>query len=65
MKKNNDQLKIDDQAPVFETESTKGKISLTDYKGKYLVLYFYPKDATPGCTVQLKNLLSYITASRQ
>ena len=40
MNKNNDQLKIEDQAPVFEVESTKGKISLTDYKGKYLVLYF-------------------------
>ncbi|MHA6252698.1 thioredoxin-dependent thiol peroxidase [Oceanobacillus sp. CAU 1775] len=28
------------------------KISLSDYKGKYVVLYFYPKDMTPGCTTQ-------------
>ena len=52
MNKSNEQLKIDDKAPIFEAESTMKKISLTNYKGKYLVLYFYPKDATPGCTVQ-------------
>lgn len=28
------------------------KISLSDYKGKYVILYFYPKDMTPGCTTQ-------------
>ena len=55
MHKNNDQLKIEDQAPVFAAESTRGKISLTDYKGKYLVLYFYPKDTTPGCTIQAQE----------
>ena len=55
MNQNNNPLKIEDKAPVFEAESTKGKISLTDYKGKYLVLYFYPKDATPGCTVQAQE----------
>ena len=46
------QLKIGDKAPIFAAESTNKKISLTDYKGKYLVLYFYPKDSTPGCTIQ-------------
>jgi len=30
-------------------------VSLTDYKGKYLVLYFYPKDNTPGCTIEAKD----------
>jgi thioredoxin-dependent peroxiredoxin len=29
-----------------------GSISLADYKGKYLILYFYPKDSTPGCTLE-------------
>jgi peroxiredoxin Q/BCP len=39
--------------PNFELPCTSVKIfRLNDYKGKYLVLYFYPKDATPGCTTQ-------------
>lgn len=46
------QLKIGDKAPIFKAESTNGEISLLDYMGKHLVLYFYPKDMTPGCTVQ-------------
>lgn len=45
------ELKIGDDAPDF-TASTDGdgKISLSDFKGQKLVLYFYPKDDTPGCT---------------
>jgi peroxiredoxin Q/BCP len=44
-------LKEGDVAPVF-TVSTNGggKISLTDFKGKNVILYFYPRDDTPGCT---------------
>jgi peroxiredoxin Q/BCP len=39
------------KAPVFSLEGNDGKMhSLDDYKGKTVVLYFYPKDATPGCT---------------
>lgn len=39
------------EAPEFTAESTEGKpISLKDLKGKTVVLYFYPKDSTPGCT---------------
>ena len=42
---------IDNDAPKFTLNDAKGKAhSLTDYRGKYLVLYFYPKDDTPGCT---------------
>ncbi|BBA33552.1 anti-oxidant AhpCTSA family protein [Methylocaldum marinum] len=38
-------------APSFSAPATSGKtITLSDYRGKYLVLYFYPKDNTPGCT---------------
>jgi len=48
----NKQLKIGDKAPIFKAESTSKSISLIDYKRKYIVLYFYPKDMTPGCTVQ-------------
>ena len=44
--------KVGERAPEFEAESTHAKISLRDYAGKYLVIYFYPKDMTPGCTTQ-------------
>ncbi len=47
------EIKVGDQAPDFETTSDKGdKIKLSDYRGKRVVLYFYPKDDTPGCTIQ-------------
>lgn len=46
-------LDVGDKAPDFKTESSGGGFkSLKDYRGKYLVLYFYPKDNTPGCSVQ-------------
>ena len=45
--------KIGDTAPNFQLPSTEGKdITLGDFKGKYVVLYFYPKDDTPGCTME-------------
>ena len=44
-------LEIGANAPAFTAETdTEEKISLKDYKGKWLVLYFYPKDNTSGCT---------------
>jgi peroxiredoxin Q/BCP len=44
-------LKVGDRAPDFSLPSGKGeKLSLKDLKGKIVVLYFYPKDNTPGCT---------------
>jgi peroxiredoxin Q/BCP len=46
-------LKIGDKAPEFLLEiSQDKKVSLGDLKGKYIVLYFYPKDDTPGCTLE-------------
>jgi peroxiredoxin Q/BCP len=43
--------KVGDAAPTFTLSSTEGKpLSLKDFKGKNIVLYFYPKDDTPGCT---------------
>ena len=46
-----------DKAPMFEGVNQNGKkISLTDFKGKKLILYFYPKDNTPGCTAESCNL---------
>lgn len=45
------ELKVGDKAPAFTLESDEGeKVSLKDLKGKTVVLYFYPKDDTPGCT---------------
>ena len=44
------------KAPDFELLNNKGeKISLSDFKGKPVVLYFYPKDDTPGCTTEACN----------
>ena len=50
-------LKAGDKAPSFKTTNQDGKvISLDGLKGKKVVLYFYPKDSTPGCTMQACNL---------
>jgi len=50
-------LKEGDIAPDFSVENADGKItSLEKFKGKKLVLYFYPKDNTPGCTAEACNL---------
>ena len=44
------------QAPDFTLNSQEGKpVSLRDFKGKWVVLYFYPKDFTSGCTVEAHN----------
>ncbi|APG64821.1 peroxiredoxin [Tenacibaculum todarodis] len=50
-------LKIGDKAPNFEAKDEKGNtIKLADYAGKKLVVFFYPKASTPGCTVEACNL---------
>lgn len=50
-------LKEGDKAPVFTANDQNGqKISLAGLKGKKLVLYFYPEDDTPTCTIQACNL---------
>lgn len=50
-------LKEGDKAPDFGINDQNGKQhSLMDYKGKKIILYFYPKDLTPGCTVESCNL---------
>ncbi|GAA4921536.1 thioredoxin-dependent thiol peroxidase [Mucilaginibacter defluvii] len=46
-------LAVGDKAPDFEAKDQNGKaISLADFKGKNVILYFYPKDDTPGCTAE-------------
>jgi len=50
-------LVMGDKAPQFNGLDENGNsISLTDFKGKKVILYFYPKDMTPGCTTQSCNL---------
>ncbi len=44
------ELKAGDKAPAFSLETTAGPKRLKDFAGGHLVLYFYPKDDTPGCT---------------
>ncbi len=50
-------MQIGDKAPEVLGKDQDGKeIKLSDFKGKKLVLYFYPKDSTPGCTAEACNL---------
>lgn len=50
-------LKIGDRAPEINAiDQNENSINLESYKGKKVVLYFYPKDMTPGCTAQSCNL---------
>ena len=51
------QLKIGDKAPLFTGTDQDGKsISLSDFRGRKVILYFYPKDNTPGCTAEACSL---------
>lgn len=46
-------VEIGEKVPSRQLKSNSGKeVSLNDYRGKYVVLYFYPKDMTPGCTTE-------------
>jgi len=50
-------LQVGDKAPAFEgIDQDSNPIKLSDFSGKKVVLYFYPKDNTPGCTAQSCNL---------
>lgn len=51
------ELNIGDKAPEFEGKDQRGNtVRLSDYQGKKVILYFYPKDDTSGCTAQACNL---------
>ena len=55
-------LKINTKAPNFVLPSTsKEKYSLKDSVGKYVVIYFYPKDDTPGCTIETNDFNKLLT----
>lgn len=54
-------LEIDQAAPLFSLTSDEGQeIALSDLKGKNVVLYFYPKDDTPGCTIEAQDFTKKI-----
>jgi len=52
-------LKIGDQFPEIERDSSSGEVSISSYHGKNVVVYFYPKDNTPGCTKEAKGFRDY------
>src|SRR6476469_6448916 len=62
MKKSDAELEVGDKAPKFRTLAVGGEygagreVALDDFRGTPVVLYFYPKDDTPGCTVQACSL---------
>ena len=66
-----EQLLLNRPAPEFTlpTNGEAGQVSLVDYRGKWVVLYFYPKDFTPGCTLEAKrfqqDLPKYIARNTQ
>lgn len=49
------ELKVGDSAPDFEVPLGSGRGKLSDHRGKVVVVYFYPKDFTPGCTTEACN----------
>lgn len=59
-------LKIGDDAPEFCLPDAKNKrVCLKDFRGKWLVLYFYPKDNTSGCTKEAVDFTSYVKDFRK
>ncbi len=49
------QLTVGDVAPLFSAETDGGPVSLADLRGGRVLLYFYPKDSTPGCTIEARE----------
>jgi peroxiredoxin Q/BCP len=56
------ELEKGQKAPDFSLPAVSGKtVSLKDYKGKWVIVYFYPKDNTPGCTIEAKEFTDSIS----
>ena len=59
-------MKVGQKAPDFNVKDDAGKtVKLSDLKGKKVVLYFYPKDDTPGCTTEACNFRDGLAAIRK
>lgn len=62
----NDELGVGDPAPEFELADQNGELhALEDYRNQWVILYFYPKDETPGCTTQACEFRDNIFAYRE
>lgn len=60
-----DKLKVGDKAPDFDLVGDDGaRVTRDAFKGRFLVLYFYPKDDTPGCTVEAKDFSAALAQFR-
>lgn len=55
-------VEIGKKVPAWTAQSSQGEVSLADFAGKRLVLYFYPKDSTPGCTTESQNFRDAVEA---
>ena len=59
-------VEVGKKAPAFTLESSDGdKVKLADLAGKTVVLYFYPRDNTPGCTIEAENFRDAIPALKK
>jgi peroxiredoxin Q/BCP len=59
-------LEVGKKAPAFTLESSEGgKVKLSELAGKVVVLYFYPRDNTPGCTVEAENFRDAVPALKK
>ena len=59
-------IDVSEHAPDFTLEADDGReVSLSSYKGKKVILYFYPKDGTPGCTTEAKEFRDSVKAFEQ
>jgi peroxiredoxin Q/BCP len=59
-------MRVGDKAPAFSVKDDAGQtVKLSDFKGKKVVLYFYPKDDTPGCTKEACNFRDGIAALKK
>jgi len=59
-------IEVGKKAPAFTLESSDGgKVKLSDHAGKIVVLYFYPRDNTPGCTVEANEFNAALPAFRK
>jgi peroxiredoxin Q/BCP len=62
----NEQVAVGNPAPGFELADQTGQLhSLEDYRGQWVILYFYPKDGTPGCTTEACDFRDNIFAFRK